>query len=177
MKEEQNIEKELKKEKKSSKNEIKELEDKIKTLEEEVLRSKADLINYRKRKDEEVNNFIKYANCGLIESILPIVDNFERAIAIDESKLNDDVKNFLVGFKMIYQNLTETLKTIGVKEIECLNKPFDSKLENCVFTESNPNFDDEVVLEVFAKGYTFNDKVLRCASVKVNKINKEKEDE
>ena len=78
---------------------------------------------------------------------------------------------------MIYVNMKEILTSLGVKEIDCLHKKFDSKLENCVFTEEDKNFEDEIVLDVISKGYTYNDKVLRCASVKVNKINNEKENE
>ena len=168
---------ENKKEKKKEKEnkELLELKKLLEEKEEEVLKAKADLINYRKRKDEEMNTFVKYANSNLIESLLPVLDNFERAINIKTDTLSEDVKTFLKGFEMIYVNLRETLFSLGVKEIDCLHKKFDSKYENCVFTEADPNFEDEIVLDVISKGYTFNDKVLRCASVKVNKIEKENE--
>ena len=163
---------EEKKEKKNKK-EIEKLQNLLKEKDEEILKAKADLINYRKRKDEEMNTFVKYANANLIESLLPILDNFERAVAINDENMSEDVKTFLKGFEMIYVNMKEVLTSLGVKEIDCLHKKFDSKFENCVFTEENPDFEDEIVLDVISKGYTFNDKVLRCASVKVNKIEKE----
>ena len=122
-----------------------------------------------------MNTFVKYANSNLIESLLPVLDNFERAINIKTDNLSEDMKTFLKGFEMIYVNMKEILTSLGVKEIDCLHKKFDSKYENCVFTEENPDFEDEIVLDVISKGYTFNDKVLRCASVKVNKIEKENE--
>ncbi len=165
---------EEKKEKKNKK-EIEELQNLLKEKDEEILKAKADLINYRKRKDEEMNTFVKYANANLIESLLPILDNFERAVAINDENMSEDVKTFLKGFEMIYVNMKEILTSLGVKEIDCLHKKFDSKFENCVFTEENHDFEDEIVLDVISKGYTFNDKVLRCASVKVNKIEKENE--
>lgn len=157
-----------KKEKKSDK--INELELKLKELENETLRAKADLINYRKRKDEEVSNMLKYANADLLTSLLSILDNFERSIAIDDNNLNDELSKFLSGFKMIYASLKETIESYGVKEIECLGQKFDSKYQNCLFTDTDPSKEDEVVLDVLMKGYTYNDKILRCASVKVNKI-------
>lgn len=152
------------------KKEVEELELKIKDLENEVLTAKADLINYRKRKDEEVSNTLKYANKDLLCSLLTIMDNFERAIAIDDNNLNDELSKFLSGFKMIYASLEEILKSNGVKEIECLGKKFDSNYENCLFTDSDKDYENDVVLDVLMKGYTYNDKILRHASVKVNKI-------
>ena len=167
----------IKKDKKNKLNEeLDELKNKNKLLEDEVLRAKADLINYRKRKDEEVSNMLKYANQDLLESLLPVLDNFERAIGIDDSNLNDELSKFLSGFKLIYSNFKETMNGFGVKEIDCLGKKFDSSNQNCLFTDSDASKEDEVVLDVLMKGYTYNDKILRCASVKVNKIeNKENE--
>lgn len=168
------------KKKKSSKNDelLKQIEDltsKNKALEEEVLRSKADLINYRKRKDDEVSNLLKYANADLINQILLITDNFERALQIKTENEKED--KFLSGFSIIYKSLKEILESNEVKEINCLHEKFDSKLENCLFTESNDDYEDDVVLEVLQKGYTYKDKILRCASVKVNKKEIKKEGE
>jgi len=167
-------------EKKPKKLNNKELEEKIKLLEEESLRAKADLINYRKRKDEETSSLLKYGNSILIEELLLTIDNFERALNIKEENLSPELKNFLMGFKMIYTSLNEMLLANGVKEIDAINQKFDSKLHNCIFTESDPSYEDDIVLDVITKGYTYYDKVLRCASVKVNKIEnnkKEKENE
>ncbi len=158
------------KKKVKKKSSTKELEEKIKSLEEEVLRAKADLINYRKRKDEEVAGLLKYANADFINSILPILDNFDRAMPKDDSKLSDEVKNFLKGFELTRKTFVEILEANGVKEIECLGKEFDASFCNCVYTESDPNIKDDTITEVFTKGYTYYDKVLRYASVKVNKI-------
>lgn len=182
MEENKNIEKkhdEKEQKKKKKNNEVEELNQKIKLLESEILKSKADLINYRKRKDEEVSNMLRYANSDLLLALLPILDNFERAISLDDNNLSDEVSKFLSGFKMIYTSLKETIESNGVKEIDCLHKKFDSKLENCLFTDSDPNYETDTVLDVLLKGYTYNDKILRCASVKVNNIKeeiKEKED-
>ena len=186
----QEQENELKEEKKNKKDKkhthhecdekIKELEEKLANAESDVLRAKADMINYRKRKDDEVSNMLKYANSDLLTSLLPVLDNFERALNVNEETINDELKNFLSGFKMIYASLKETIESYGVKEIDCLGKTFDSKYENCLFTESDNDKEDEIVLDVLMKGYMLNDKILRCASVKVNKIdasNKEKEDD
>ena len=179
MEENKKEEVEVKKDKKSKKYEeqIKLLEEKINLLEEqkkelenESLRSKAELINYRKRKDEETQNMLKYANEDLLKELLPVMDNFERAINLDDNNLDDELSKFLSGFKLIYSHMKNILENFGVKEVECLGKVFDANFETSVFMDSDPNYDDEVVLDVLQKGYTYNDKLLRSASVKINKI-------
>ncbi len=161
----------MKEEKTDKKKKVtKELEDRINELEQEVLRAKADLINYRKRKDDEVSEFYKYANSDLIYELLPVLDNFERAIKIDDNDLNDELSQFLSGFKMIYAALKELLEQQGLKEINALGEKFDSKYHDCLFTDKDTNYDDEVILDVLLKGYMYKDKLLRCASVKVNKL-------
>lgn len=165
------------KEIKSLKEEIEKLKTSIKELNNEKLRANAEAINYRKRKDEEVANMYKYCNEKLLKELLPVMDNFERAIALDDSNLTDELSKFLQGFKIIYARMRELLESFGVKEIDCQGKVFDPNLETSVFTGSDSNYDNEVVLEVLQKGYTYNDKLLRSASVKINniEINKNKE--
>ena len=136
---------------------------------DESLRAKAELINYRKRKDEEVSKTLKYANETLILEVLPILDNFERAIKMDDDNLEDDVSKFLSGMKMIYSSLKLALEKFDVKEIEALGKTFDPKFHEAVMTESADDKEKDVVLEVYQKGYMYKDKVIRPAMVKVNK--------
>ena len=102
--EEEKVEVEPKKEKKNKKNkQVEELTEKLKSLEEETLRAKADLINYRKRKDDEVSNLLKYCNADIIMLLLPVLDNFERVI--NKEDIPDDVKSYLEGFKLIYKQI------------------------------------------------------------------------
>ena len=84
---------------KKEKKKIEELETKVKKLEEEVLIAKADLVNYRKRKDDEVVRMLKFCNEDLIKQLLPIRDNFERAIKLDDNNLDDEVSKFLEGLQ------------------------------------------------------------------------------
>lgn len=147
---------------------IKELEDKIKELEEKNLREKAELINYRKRKDEEVVRMLKYANEDLALEILPILDNFERAINMDDKNLEDEVSKFLSGFKMIYCNFKNTLEKHDIKAIDGANKPFDPTYHQAVLTESVDGVESGMVIEVMQKGYLLKDKVIRPAMVKVS---------
>lgn len=165
MEKEENVQVE-KKEKKVSKNkQLEELLEKNKLMEEEVLRAKADLINYRKRKDEEVSNLLKYSGTELIMSILPILDDFERVL---EKEVKEEFQSYLEGFKLIYNKLSEILKANDVKEIEALDKEFDPLYHQSIAKRKDENKESGIVLEVYQKGYTYKDKVLRPAMVIIN---------
>lgn len=146
------------------------LKNNIQTLEEKLKASTAELINYRKRKDEEVSNRLKYANQDLIIDILPVLDNFDRAIKLQKSD-DTNLTKFLDGFKMLYNSLNETLKKYGVEEIDCLGKEFDPNLHEAMLVDKDKTQNDNIVLEVLIKGYILKGRVIRAASVKVNKLN------
>ena len=140
-----------------------------KKLENQVKLSQAELINYRRRKDEEVNNTLKYANQDLITEIIPVVDNFERAIKLDDNNLDDEVSKFLEGFKMIYCNMKNIMGGFEVKPIDGANKPFDPVYHNAIIMEKVEGMESGMIIEVLQKGYIYKDKVIRPAMVKVNK--------
>lgn len=154
---------------KLTKKEVEEVKNKLKEAVDEALRAKAELINYRKRKDEETTKILKYANEDLVLEILPVLDNFERAIKMDDDNLEDGVSKFLSGMKMVYAGLVSALEKYDVKEIEALGKPFDANIHQAVMTESDDTKEKDIILEVYQKGYMLKDKVIRPAMVKVNK--------
>lgn len=165
--EEEKVEVEPKKDKKNKKNkQVEELTEKLKSLEEETLRAKADLINYRKRKDDEVANLLKYCNADIIMLLLPVLDNFERVI--NKEDIPDDVKSYLEGFKLIYKQIKDILESNDVKEIEALGKEFDPMYHQSVTMRKDDTKESGIVLEVYQKGYTYKDKVLRPAMVIIN---------
>ena len=159
-------EKKIKKNKNEEK--IKELEKKLEETTNASLIAKADLVNYRKRKDEEVSKMLKYANEDLVKEMLPIIDTFERAIKMDDDNLEDEVSKFLSGFKMMYCNLITILENYGVKAIDGNNKPFDPTYHQAVMTEKKDGIETGMILEVLQKGYLLKDKVIRPAMVKVS---------
>lgn len=168
------MEKEEKKNKKENK-ELKHLEEEnhklkndLKESSEKVLRLAAEMQNYKKRNETEKSNMLKYANEDLAKSLLPILDNFERAIKLDDNDLSDEVSKFLSGFKMIYGSFVNVLNNIEVKEIECDGLEFDPVYHQAVLTEKDENKPSGVILEVLQKGYMYKDKVIRPAMVKVN---------
>ena len=153
--------------KKKVNKEVEELKEKVKELENKILYKDAELINYRKRKDDEVSSMLKYSKSDIILEILGIVDDFERAITLDDEVLDDEVSKFLSGFKMIYSRLIKILNDYEVKEIDALNKEFNPSYHQAVLTvkqEGTPG----IVVEVLQKGYMYKDKVIRPAMVKVS---------
>lgn len=144
------------------------LEEENKKLVDQVKRAQAELVNYRTRKDKEVADLLKYSNQSLITDLVPVIDNFERAIKLDDNNLTDELSKFLVGFKMIYSSLSSILKNYGVEEISRQGQVFDPSLEQALLTDSVEEMDNEVVIEVLQKGYKLYDRVIRAASVKVN---------
>ena len=141
---------------------------KIEELSDALLRSQAELLNYKKRKDEETARIIKYAETDILEGFLPILDNFERAISMDDNNFGDETSKFLEGFRMDYNQTKSLLEKFEVKEIECLGKEFDPAVAQAVVVEKDETKEPGVVLEVFQKGYTYKDRILRLAMVKVN---------
>ena len=162
-------EKKSKKEKKDHKDRaIEKLKKENAELEEQSLRDKAELVNYRKRKDEEVARMLKYANEDLVKELLPTIDNLERALKLEEDAENEDVSKFLSGVKLIYCSTIATLEKYGVKAIDGANKAFDPTYHQAVMTEVREGVEPGMVLEVLQKGYLLKDKVIRPAMVKVS---------
>lgn len=169
------MEKEEKKSKNKENKELKHLEEEnnklkneLKESSDKVLRIAAEMQNYKRRADTERENLLKYANEDLAKSLLPILDNFERAIKLDDNDLSDEVSKFLSGFKMIYGSFVNVLNDIEVKEIDCDGLEFDPVYHQAVLTEKDETKPSGVVLEVLQKGYMYKDKVIRPAMVKVN---------
>ena len=159
---------EVKKDNKKENKELIKLKEELASEKEKSLRIQAEMVNMRRRQEEEIAKFRKYEGEELIINILTIVDNFERSIGLDDTNLDDELSKFLSGFKMIYGNLLSYLKSIGVEEIEALNKPFDPNFMEAVVMENIIEEEQGIVLDIFQKGYKYKDKVIRPAMVKVN---------
>ena len=148
--------------------EIEDLKKKNDELMNKFLYSQAEFANFKKRKEQETANMLKYSNMDIARELLPVVDNFERAIKLDDSNLNDELSKFLDGFKMIYSHLVELLRKFEVEEIDCLNKEFDPNFEQALMTVKAEGVEPGIVVEVLQKGYMLKDKMIRPALVKVS---------
>lgn len=159
----------IKKVEKPKKNkEVEHLKEENKNLQDKVLRINAEMQNMRRRYEEEIARICKYEGEDFARQILPIIDNFERAIKLDDNDLTDELSKFLSGFKMIYTSFINILNTKEIKEIDCLNKEFDSNFMEAVLTDKVEGVEKNQVLEVLQKGYMYKDKLLRPAMVKVS---------
>jgi molecular chaperone GrpE len=106
---------------------------------------------------------------SIIEKILPVVDNFERALsaATEEEKETP----FVQGIDKIYKHMMTTLEEVGVKPIEAVGKEFDPNLHNAVMHDEDDEMDENIVSEEFQKGYMYKDKILRFEDVIIYKFN------
>ena len=145
---------------------FKEATEHIKELQDAAMRSQAELVNYRKRKDEEVSRMLQYANEGIVMEIIPSIDSFERALAFKTE--DETILKYQEGFKMIYGNIISVLNKYGVKAIDGNNKPFDPTYHQAVLTEHVEGTEPGMVIDVLQKGYLLKDKVIRPAMVKVS---------
>ena len=149
-------------------------EDKIKKLEAELqewknsyTRKLAEFQNFTKRKENEVAEMRKYASEGIIVKLLDNIDNLERAV--DASKESQNFDSLIEGVNMILNNLKHLLAEEGVEEIEAAGKEYDPYEHKAMITENKEELDDNVVVQVFQKGYKMKGKVVRPAMVTVNK--------
>jgi len=140
------------------------------------LRSLAEMENFKKRINEERIRERKYFNQGLMEKLVDALDIFDKTVNIETD--DEKLKNFLIGFKMINNNLKQILEAEGVKLIVSLGQPFNPAFHHAIDTGYDERYEEDVVIEEIQRGYLFKDRLLRPALVKVNKKNKEeKKDE
>ena len=137
---------------------------------EQILRALAESKNLQRRASEENVRLMKYASEDVLKSLLPIIDNFERAIVSGEhnDEISDEVRKYLEGFKMLYGSLIGVLNQSEVTEIEAAGIEFNPNYHQAVITEKDENKPAGVILEVLQKGYMYKDRVIRPAMVKVN---------
>jgi len=147
---------------------IKTLSDNVAELQNKLLYQQAEFANYKKRREEETRNMLKYQNFDMASEIINIVDSLERALSVPNDKLSDDVKKYLDGFRIMYNNLVNILNKFEIHEIDCLNKEFDHNTEEALMTEHVDGVDAGIVIGVLQKGYVLKDKLLRPALVKVS---------
>ena len=147
---------------------IKTLSDNVQELQNKLLYQQAEFANYKKRREEETRNMLKYQNFDMASEIINIVDSLERALSVPNDKLSDDVKKYLEGFRIMYNNLVNILNKFEIHEIDCLNKEFDHNTCQALMTEHIDGVNPGIVVQVLQKGYILKDKLLRPALVKVS---------
>lgn len=168
-KHERKIKRQENKEEKDKKDEmIKTLSANVEELQNKLLYQQAEFANFRRRREEETRNMLKYQNYDIALEIITIVDSLERALDAPIDKLSDDVKKYLEGFKIMYNNLINILNKFEIHQIDVLNKEFDHNTSQALMTEHVDGVNPGIVVQVLQKGYILKDKLLRPALVKVS---------
>jgi molecular chaperone GrpE len=135
------------------------------SLQDRLLRTAAEFDNYRKRVDRERRDLADYMKADVLAEILPIVDNFERALQAP----SPDGDSLRKGVELIYKQMVDFLRKRGVTPIEALGADFDPNFHQAVIHETSPAHREGEVIEELQRGYMLGDKLLRPAMVKVAK--------
>lgn len=136
-------------------------------MKQRYMRLQADFANFKKRTAGEKLQISEVVKMEVLQNVLPVVDNFERALQVPQDKLTDELKSFVDGYEMIYKQLMTVLEKEGVVKIDAVGKPFDPNYHQAVMRVASDEYDNDVVVEVLQEGYLLGDKTLRPAMVKV----------
>ena len=135
-----------------------------------LLRTTADFDNFKKRAAREKQDAIKFANESLLQKLIPVLDNFDMALAAAQtSGKGEAVQSLQTGVNMIYQQLKSALTEAGLEEVDAADKPFDPNLHEAVSQKETAEVPEGQVVQQLRKGYKFRDRLLRPASVVVAK--------
>lgn len=134
-------------------------------LEGQLKRLAADFENFRRRQAQERDELVKFAASRVFENLLPVVDNFERALV--SSRSATDAQQVLAGVELIYRQMQDFLQKSGVAPMEAVGQPFDPNLHEAIAQLETSEHPDQTILAEIQKGYNFNGKVLRYAMVQV----------
>lgn len=132
---------------------------------ERYLRLMAEFQNYKRRAAKEKTDTLQYANEKIVGDLLPVLDNFERAL---ETK-TEDIEAYVKGMELIFEQLKTALGTAGLEEINAMDETFDPNVHNAVMTDNIEEKEDGVITRVLQKGYKLRDRVVRPSMVAVNK--------
>ncbi|WP_173916093.1 nucleotide exchange factor GrpE [Halobacillus sp. Marseille-Q1614] len=146
--------------------ELNQLQEEKDELQNRLLRLQADYDNFRRRTQKEKEADRKYRSQSLVEELIPVLDNFERALQVEIE--GDAAQNLASGMKMVYSQFQAALEKEGVEEIPAEGEEFDPHLHQAVMQVEDDNFESNVVVEQLQKGYRLKDRVIRPAMVKVN---------
>lgn len=146
--------------------EIQLLQGKLDEAENKYLRLHADFDNFRRRIRLEQESAEKYRAQKLVTDILPVLDNFERALVMEAD--NEQTKALLQGMDMVYRGLLDALKKEGLEPIEAVGKDFDPQFHHAVMQGNDDNFGPGAVIQELQKGYLLKDRVIRPTMVQVN---------
>ena len=139
----------------------------LQAVRDRELRCRAELDNFRKRAAREYQDGLRYANLPLLQDLLPVIDNIDRAI--EAAGKNADADALLEGFRMVSQQLEDVLKRHHCTRIEALDAPFDPNVHHAVMQQPSDEHPANTVMMVTQNGYQLHDRVVRPSQVIVSK--------
>ncbi len=142
------------------------LEEEVNTWKTDYYKVFADMENLKRRLEKEHQNSLKFMMQSFIEELLPVVDNFERSLNVENP--SEEIQTFLKGYQMIFDQLMAILEKNGVEVIEAQGQEFDPNFHQAVMTANDENYGHNIVVEELQKGYKLKDRVIRASLVKVN---------
>jgi molecular chaperone GrpE len=151
---------------------LKELKDRAAKADENwerLLRTTADFDNFKKRAAREKQEAIKYANEGLLEKLVPVLEHLDMALAAPQTSGSEASQSLQAGVSMICQQFRGVLAEAGLEEVDALGKPFDPNLHEAISQKETPDVPEGQVVQQLRKGYKLRDRLLRPASVVVAK--------
>ncbi|MBP1904288.1 molecular chaperone GrpE [Paenibacillus turicensis] len=146
--------------------ELSKLQAELEEQQQRVLRTQADFDNFRRRTQKEKEDLAKYASSLLITELLPVIDNFERALSTGTD--NPEVSSYAKGVEMIFRQLEGVLKAEGLEEMNSVGQPFNPEFHQAIMQVESDEYEEGIVVEEVQKGYKLKDRVLRPAMVKVS---------
>lgn len=146
--------------------EIEKLQAEVLENQQRILRVQADFDNFRRRTQKEKEELGKYASSKLITELLPVIDNFERALQASEE--NAEFESFSKGVSMIFRQLESVLAAEGLSAMKSVGEPFNPEYHQAIMQVESEEYEEGIVVEEVQKGYMLKDKVLRPAMVKVS---------
>ncbi|MGG4393264.1 nucleotide exchange factor GrpE [Paenibacillus thiaminolyticus] len=135
-------------------------------LQQRLLRAQADFDNFRRRTVKEKEELAQYASSKLVTELLPVLDNFERALAAAQT--GSEEQSFVKGVDMIFRQFTQVLEQEGVKAMNAVGEPFNPEFHQAIMQVESEEHEEGIVVEEVQKGYMLKDRVLRPAMVKVS---------
>ncbi|WP_068774335.1 nucleotide exchange factor GrpE [Paenibacillus sp. FJAT-26967] len=146
--------------------ELQELRVQAEENQQRLLRTQADFDNFRRRSRQEKEEFAKYASLKLIEQLLPVIDNFDRALL--SSRETQDFEALAKGIEMVYRQLEQLMTQEGLTPIQAVGQPFNPEFHQAVMQVETEEYEEGIVVEEMQKGYMLKDRVIRPTMVKVS---------
>jgi molecular chaperone GrpE len=171
--EENNAQDEHKKKKKKDelidelKKALEEKDEAIKALQEKILYFQADFENFKRLKNKEKQDTLKFGNETLVKELLPVLDNLDRAV--DHASNTEDFKSIHEGVKIVLNEFLKVLERAGIERVEALGKKFDPNFHEAIFQEEKADAEPDTVVSEMQKGYLLNGRLVRPSMVTISK--------